>query len=126
MRKHNPARNKLFKWNIGVGVGGNCGVEVGNYSHRTKFVRSGVDACSSESSIRKNNSGVGASRNCGVSGDFEGTHHLAEGLFAPSASGEAFEGGDSDCSEKSHNANDGEEFDEGEGRPASLSLGKPR
>jgi hypothetical protein len=43
---------------------------------------------------------------------------LAEGLFAASASGEAFEGGDSDCGEESHDANDGEEFDEGEGRYA--------
>jgi hypothetical protein len=43
---------------------------------------------------------------------------LAEGLFAASASGEAFEGGDSDCGEKSHNADNGEEFDEGEGRYA--------
>jgi hypothetical protein len=43
---------------------------------------------------------------------------LAEGLFAASASSEAFEGGDGNCSEKSHDANDGEEFDEGEGRYA--------
>jgi hypothetical protein len=41
---------------------------------------------------------------------------LAEGLFAASAPGEAFEGGDGNCCEKSHNANDGEEFDKGEGR----------
>jgi hypothetical protein len=41
---------------------------------------------------------------------------LAEGLFAAPASSEAFEGGDSDCGEKSHDANDGEEFDEGERR----------
>jgi hypothetical protein len=40
---------------------------------------------------------------------------LAEGLFAASASGEAFECGDSDCSEEAHDANNGEEFDEGEG-----------
>jgi hypothetical protein len=39
---------------------------------------------------------------------------LAEGLFSASASSEAFEGGNSDCSEKSHDANYGEEFDEGE------------
>jgi hypothetical protein len=37
-------------------------------------------------------------------------------LFAASASGEAFEGGDTDGSEESHDANNGEEFDEGEGR----------
>jgi hypothetical protein len=37
-------------------------------------------------------------------------------LFAASAPGEAFEGGDGNCGEKSHNANDGEEFDKGEGR----------
>jgi hypothetical protein len=43
---------------------------------------------------------------------------LVEGLFAASASGEAFEGGDGDCGEKSHNADNGEEFDEGEGRYA--------
>jgi hypothetical protein len=40
---------------------------------------------------------------------------LAESLFSATASGESFEGGDSDCGEKSHDANDGEEFDEGEG-----------
>jgi hypothetical protein len=49
---------------------------------------------------------------------------LAEGLFSATASCEAFEGGDSDCGEKSHNANDGEEFDEGEGR--SLTPRSPR
>jgi len=43
---------------------------------------------------------------------------LAKGLFSATASSEAFEGGDSDCGEKSHDANDGEEFDEGEGRYA--------
>jgi hypothetical protein len=74
--------------------------------------------------IGKNNSGVGPSANGGVAGDFEGTHHLAEGLFSATASSEAFEGGDGNCGEKSHNANDGEEFDEGECRPASLRLGK--
>jgi hypothetical protein len=37
-------------------------------------------------------------------------------LLASSASGESFEGGYSDSGEKAHNANDGEEFDEGEGR----------
>jgi hypothetical protein len=41
---------------------------------------------------------------------------LAEGLFATSASGEAFEGGDSDGGQESHDANDGEKFDEGERR----------
>jgi hypothetical protein len=41
---------------------------------------------------------------------------LAEGLFATSASGEPFEGGYSDRGQESHNADDGEEFDEGEGR----------
>jgi len=41
---------------------------------------------------------------------------LAEGLFSASASGEAFEGRYSDCGQESHNADDGEEFDEGEGR----------
>jgi len=41
---------------------------------------------------------------------------LAEGLFAASASGQSFQGGYSNCSEKSHDANDGEEFDEGEGK----------
>ena len=41
---------------------------------------------------------------------------MAEGLFAASAPSEAFEGGDSDCGEKSHDANNGEEFGEGECR----------
>jgi hypothetical protein len=41
---------------------------------------------------------------------------LAEGLFPASASGESFEGGDSDRGQESHDANDGEEFDEGERR----------
>jgi hypothetical protein len=41
---------------------------------------------------------------------------LAESLFSATASGEAFEGGDGNCSEKSHNANDSEKFDEGERR----------
>jgi hypothetical protein len=41
---------------------------------------------------------------------------LAEGLFAATASSEAFEGGNSDCGEKTHDANNGEKFDEGEGR----------
>jgi hypothetical protein len=41
---------------------------------------------------------------------------LAESLFAAAAPGEAFEGGDSDCGEEAHDANDGEEFDEGECR----------
>jgi len=41
---------------------------------------------------------------------------LAQGLFAAPASSEAFEGGHSDCGKESHNANDGEEFDEGERR----------
>jgi len=41
---------------------------------------------------------------------------LAEGLFAAAASSQPFEGGHSDGGEKSHNANDGEEFDEGERR----------
>jgi len=41
---------------------------------------------------------------------------LAEGLFSASASGQAFEGRYSDCGKESHDANDGEEFDEGEGR----------
>ena len=75
--------------------------------------------------MRKNNSGVGASRDGSVAGDFEGAYHLAEGLFPASASSEAFECGNGNYGEKSHDANDGEEFDEGEGRPASLRLGKP-
>jgi len=40
---------------------------------------------------------------------------LAEGLFASSASGQALKGGDSNGGEEAHDANDGEEFDEGEG-----------
>ena len=75
--------------------------------------------------MRKNNSGVGASRDGSVAGDFEGAYHLAEGLLPASASSEAFEGGDSDCGEKAHDSDNGEKFDEGEGRPASLRLGKP-
>ena len=75
--------------------------------------------------MRKNNRGVGATGDGGIAGDFKGAHHLAEGLFAASASGEAFEGGDSDCGEKAHDSDNGEKFDEGEGRPASLRLGKP-
>jgi hypothetical protein len=43
---------------------------------------------------------------------------LAEGLFAATASGEAFEGGDTDGGEEAHDANNGEKFDEGEGRYA--------
>jgi hypothetical protein len=39
-------------------------------------------------------------------------------LFAASAPSEAFEGGYSDSGEKSHDANNGEEFDKGEGRYA--------
>jgi hypothetical protein len=39
---------------------------------------------------------------------------LVKGLFSASATSQAFEGGYSDCSEKSHDANYGEEFDEGE------------
>jgi hypothetical protein len=41
---------------------------------------------------------------------------LAEGLFSSSASSESFEGGYSDGGQESHDTNDGEEFDEGEGR----------
>ena len=41
---------------------------------------------------------------------------MAEGLFTASASSEAFESGYSDCGEESHNANNSEEFDEGESR----------
>ena len=41
---------------------------------------------------------------------------MAEGLFSATASGESFEGGHSGCGQKSHDANDGEEFDEGERR----------
>jgi hypothetical protein len=41
---------------------------------------------------------------------------LVEGLFSASATSQAFEGGNSDCGEKSHDANNGKEFDEGEGR----------
>jgi hypothetical protein len=43
---------------------------------------------------------------------------LAEGLFAPTASSKAFEGGDTDGSEEAHDSDDGEKFDEGEGRYA--------
>ena len=57
--------------------------------------------------IWKNHRGVGAARDRGVAGDFEGAHQLAEGLFAAPASSEAFEGGDGDCGEKSHNADNG-------------------
>ena len=66
--------------------------------------------------IWKNHGGVGAGGDGGVAGDFEGADDLAEGLFAATASSEAFEGGYSNRGEKSHNANDGEEFDEGERR----------
>ena len=41
---------------------------------------------------------------------------MVEGLFSASATSQAFEGGNSNCGEKSHDANDGEEFDEGEGK----------
>jgi hypothetical protein len=41
---------------------------------------------------------------------------LAEGLFAATASSEAFEGGDTDGGQEAHNSDDGEKFDEGEGR----------
>ena len=75
--------------------------------------------------IWKNHRGVGAARDRGVAGDFEGAHQLAEGLFAAPASSEAFEGGDGDNGEEAHDSDNGEEFDEGEGRPASLRLGKP-
>ena len=75
--------------------------------------------------MRKNNRGVGATGDGGIAGDFKGAHHLAEGLFPASASSEAFEGGNGDNGQETHDANDGEEFDEGEGRPASLRLGKP-
>jgi hypothetical protein len=44
-------------------------------------------------------------------------------LFSAAASGEAFEGGYSDSGEQSHDANNGEEFDEGEGRRGA-ALGK--
>jgi hypothetical protein len=39
-------------------------------------------------------------------------------LFAASAPSEAFEGGHGNCGEKTHDANNGEKFDEGEGRYA--------
>jgi hypothetical protein len=41
---------------------------------------------------------------------------LAESLFSATASSEAFEGRNGNCSEKSHNTNNGEKFDKGEGR----------
>jgi hypothetical protein len=66
--------------------------------------------------IREDNGSVGSIANGGVSGDFQSADHLAEGLFASSASSQSFEGGYSDCSQESHNADDGEEFDEGECR----------
>jgi hypothetical protein len=75
--------------------------------------------------IGKDNSGVGASGDGGVTGDFQGAHDLAEGLFAASAPSQTFEGGDSNGGEEAHDANDGQELDEGEGRPASLHVGKP-
>jgi len=83
-----------------------------DHRHRAVF----VCIAKPKGAIRKNHSGVGTGGDGGVSGDFEGAHELAEGLFAATTSGEAFEGGDSDSGEKAHNANDGEEFDEGEGR----------
>jgi hypothetical protein len=43
---------------------------------------------------------------------------LAEGLLATPASSEAFEGGDTDGGEEAHDSDDGEKFDEGEGRYA--------
>ena len=65
--------------------------------------------------MRKNNRGVGASGDGGVAGDFEGAYDLVECLFPASASSEAFKGGDGNGGKKTHNANNGEEFDEGEG-----------
>jgi hypothetical protein len=68
--------------------------------------------------IRENHSGVCASGDGGVAGDFEGAHQLAEGLFAATASGEAFEGGDTDGGEEAHDSDDGKKFYEGESRYA--------
>ena len=68
--------------------------------------------CGVGSGVREDDGGVGARGDGGVAGDFEGTHQLADGLFTASASGEAFEGGNCHCGQKSHDADDGEEFDE--------------
>ena len=80
--------------------------------HGTVF----VGIARSEGAVGKNNRGVGAGGDGGVAGDFEGAHQLAEGLFTATASGEAFEGGDADGGEEAHDSDDGEKFDEGEGR----------
>jgi hypothetical protein len=66
--------------------------------------------------IREDNGSVGSIVNGGVSGDFQGADHLAEGLFASSASREAFQGGHGNCGKESHDPNHGQEFDEGESR----------
>ena len=47
---------------------------------------------------------------------------MAKGLFATTASGEAFEGGDSDNGQEAHDADNGEEFDEGEGRRGAARM----
>jgi hypothetical protein len=41
---------------------------------------------------------------------------LAKGLFATSASSQAFESGHGNCGKESHDPNDGKKFDEGERR----------
>ena len=109
MREDDP-RTDHSGWRVRIG-----GVPCDD-SHGAVFIRIGVSACSAESTIRKNNSGIGASGDGSVTGDFKGAYDLAKGLFAASASSEAFECGHSDCCQEAHNANYGKEFDEGEGR----------
>ena len=65
---------------------------------------------------RENNGGVGAGGDGGVTGDFEGAHDLAEGLFTATASSEAFECGNTDGGQEAHDSDDSEKFNEGEGR----------
>jgi hypothetical protein len=66
--------------------------------------------------IREDNGSVGSIANGGVSGDFQSADDLVEGLFATSAPSQTFEGGDSNGGEEAHDANDGQELDEGECR----------
>ena len=51
---------------------------------------------------------------------------MAESLFSPTASGEAFEGGHSDCGEESHDTNDGKELDEDPDEMGAEYLSKRR
>jgi len=90
----------------------------GDHSHRAVF----IGLARSERTVGKNHSSVRSIIDGGIAGDFEGAYDLAERLFAATASREAFEGGYSDGGEKTHNTNDGEEFDEGECRRRSARM----